>query len=278
MKNSPPAKNKSLITFFLLTFIFAMPSYILVGLASKNIILSPEMAFVFVPLATLAPIAAALILTFKENGWVGAKKLLGRSFDYKRITKKIWYLPTLFLLPSLFILAWGVTVLMGQPLTDVLFPVVALPIVFVLFFIMALGEEVGWMGYAFEPMQEQWNAFKAALLLGLIWALSHIPLLIFNIADPVLIVAQVLSLVAIRFLIVWLFNNTGKSVFVAILFHTIYNVTISYLPVNQIISSLFLLVTAIIVIFLWGPETMANFRWKKDVNTVNNFSKKGEKR
>lgn len=263
MNNISTAKNKSLITFFLLTFIFAMPSYILVALASKNIILSPEMAFVFVPLATLAPIAAALILTFKENGWVGAKKLLGRSFDYKRITKKIWYLPTLFLLPSLFILAWGVTVLMGQPLTDVLFPVVALPIVFVLFFIMALGEEVGWMGYAFEPMQEQWNAFKAALLLGLIWALSHIPLLIFNIADPVLIVAQVLSLVAIRFLIVWLFNNTGKSVFVAILFHTIYNVTISMLPVNHVISSLFLLVTAIIVIFLWGPETMAKFRWKR---------------
>ena len=262
MKNSPPAKNKSLITFFLLTFIFAMPSYILVGLASKNIILSPEMAFVFVPLATLAPIAAAFTLTFKENGWVGAKKLLGRSFDYKRITKKIWYLPTLFLLPSLFILAWGVTVLMGQTLTDVL-PVVALPIVIVLFFIMSLGEEVGWMGYAFEPMQEQWNAFKAALLLGLIWALSHIPLLIFTIADPVLIVAQALSLVAIRFLIVWLFNNTGKSVFVTILFHTVYNVTIVMLPVNLIISSLFLLVTAIIVIFLWGPETLAKFRWKK---------------
>jgi membrane protease YdiL (CAAX protease family) len=266
MKNRAPTKNKPLIIFFLLTFIFAMPSYILVGLASKDIILSPEMAFVFVPLATLAPIGAALVLTFKENGWAGAKKLLGRSFDYKRTIKKIWYLPTLFLLPFLFILAWGVTVLIGQPLTAILFPVVALPVVFVLFFIMALGEEVGWMGYAFEPMQDQSNAAKAALLLGLIWALSHVPLLIFNIADPVLIVAQLLSLVAIRFLIVWLFNNTGKSVFVAILFHTIYNVTISMLPANQIISSLFLMATAIIVTFLWGPETMANFRWKKADN------------
>ncbi len=119
------------------------------------------------------------------------------------------------------------------------------------------------MGYAFEPMQEKWNAFKAALVLGLIWALWHIPIFIFLIVDPVLIGAQALILVAIRFLLVWLFNNTGKSVFAVILCHAIYNVVISLLPVNLIITSLFLLITAVIVTFLWGPETMAKFRWKK---------------
>jgi hypothetical protein len=263
MKNTTPSKNKSLLIFFLLTFIFALPSYILVGLASENVIFSPEMAFAFVPLLALAPIGAALLLTFKENGWDGAKELLGRSFDHKRVAYKIWYVPTLFLLPLLFILALGVAVLVGQPLMAALFPVVALPVVFLLFFIGSLGEEVGWMGYAFEPMQDKWNAFKAALVLGLIWALWHIPLYIFLIADPVLIAAQVLSVIAMRFLLVWLFNNTGKSVFVTILFHTVYNVTISVLPVNLVISSLFLLVTALIVTFLWGPETMAKFRWKK---------------
>jgi membrane protease YdiL (CAAX protease family) len=263
MKNTTPSKNKSLLIFFLLTFIFALPSYILVGLASENVIFSSEMAFAFVPLVALAPIGAALILTFKENGWDGAKELLGRSFDHKRVAYKIWYVPTLFLLPLLFILALGVAVLVGQPLMAALFPVVALPVVFLLFFIGSLGEEVGWMGYAFEPMQDKWNAFKAALVLGLIWALWHIPLYIFLIADPVLIAAQVLSVIAMRFLLVWLFNNTGKSVFVTILFHTVYNVTISVLPVNLVISSLFLLVTALIVTFLWGPETMAKFRWKK---------------
>ncbi len=263
MKNTTPSKNKSLIIFFLLTFIFTLPAYILVGLSARNIILSPEMAFFFVPLAALAPIGAAMLLTFKKNGWAGAKELLKRSFDYKRVAKKIWYVPTFFLLPFLFILAWGVTVLMGQPLIAAPFPVVALPIVFLLFFGGALGEEVGWMGYAFEPMQDQLNASKAALLLGVIWALWHVPLYYFLIADPLLIGAQILSVVAMRFLIVWLFNNSGKSVFITILFHTVYNVTIGVLPVNLIISSLFLLATAIIVTLLWGPETMAKFRWKK---------------
>lgn len=196
---------------------------------------------------------------------MGVKKLLSRSFDHKRIAKKIWHLLTLFLIPFLVISPLRVSDLMGLPPLDAPFPIVALPVVFLLFFISALLEEIGWMGYAFEPMQNQWNAFKATLVLGLIWKLWHIPIYIFLIADPVLISAQVLSLVAIRFLLVWLFNNTGKSVFVVILGHAIYNVVISLLPVNLIITSLFLLVTAIIVTFLWGPETMAKFRWKKGV-------------
>ena len=260
---APSKTTKNITAFFVLTFLISLPAYILITLASKNIILSPEMAFAFIPLATLAPISAALILTFKANGWDGVKKLLGRSFDHKRIAKKIWYVPTLFLIPFLVILALGVSGLMGLPLLDAPFPIVALPVVFLLFFISALLEQTGWMGYAFEPMQDHWNAFKAALVLGLIWALWHIPIYIFLIVDPVLIGAQALSVVAIRFLLVWLFNNTGKSVFAVILCHAMYNVVISMLPVNLIITSLFLLITAIIVTFLWGTETMAKFRWKK---------------
>jgi membrane protease YdiL (CAAX protease family) len=263
MKNTTSSKNKSLTIFFLLTFIFSLPTYILVGLASNNIILSSEMAFVFVPMGTLAPIGAALLLTFKNNGWAGAKEVLMRSFDYKRVAKKAWYVPTLFLLPVLFFLAWRVTVLLGLPLIDAPFPVVALPVVFLLFFGGALGEEGGWMGYAFEPMQDRWNAAKAALVLGLIWALWHIPMYYFLIADPVLIAAQLLLVVSMRFLLVWLFDNTGKSVFIAILFHTTLNVSFGVLPTNLVVLSLVILITAAIVTFSWGPETMAKFRWKK---------------
>jgi hypothetical protein len=133
---------------------------------------------------------------------------------------------------------------------------------------MALGEEVGWMGYAFEPMQDQWSAFKATLALGLIWAIWHVPFYIFIMTDPVFIVAQVLCLFGLRFLLVWVFNNTGKSVFAAILFHAVYNVTNGVLPNYQVSTPLgvvitcsFVLITAIIVMILWGPETMARFRY-----------------
>ncbi len=268
--NNSTSKSKFPLAFFVLVFLFAIPSYILVALASNNIVSTPEMAFFFLPIGVFAPITAALVLTFKENGWEGAKKLLGRAFDLRRIVRKIWYAPTLFLLPFVFILSLGLMVLIGKPIPAAQFPVVALPVLLIAFFIMALGEEVGWMGYAFEPMQGQGNAFKATLVLGLIWALWHVPLYIFLFTDPVFIVAQCLLLVGLRFLHVWIFNNTGKSVFATILFHAVYNVTVGVLPNYQVspslgvvITSSFVLIAAIVVTILWGPKTLAQFRLGK---------------
>ncbi len=268
--NNSTLINKFPLAFFVLIFLFSIPLYILVALASQNIVFTPEMAFLFLVLAAPAPIAAALILTFKENGWDGAKKLLGRAFDLKRIVKKIWYVPTLFLLPFVFILALGLMVLIGKPIPAAQFPVVALPVLFLVFFIMALGEEVGWMGYAFEPMQEQRNAFKATLVLGLIWAIWHVPIFILLGSDLLSIVALALCLLGLRFLLVWIFNNTGKSVFAAILFHAVYNATNGVLPNYQVspplgivITCSFVLIAAIVVTILWGPKTLAQFRLGK---------------
>jgi hypothetical protein len=64
-------------------------------------------------------------------------------------------------------------------------------------------------------------------------------------------------------ILVWLFDNTGKSVFIAILFHTTLNVSFGVLPTNLVVSSLLILITAATVSFSWGPETMAKFRWNK---------------
>ncbi|MFC1988326.1 CPBP family intramembrane glutamic endopeptidase [Chloroflexota bacterium] len=255
------------MAFFVLTFLFTIPSYILVALASNNIVFVPEMAFSFIPIAALAPISAALILSFKENGWDGAKKLLGRAFDFKRIVRRIWYVPTLFLVPFVFILTLGLMVLIGESIPAAQFPVVALMFLFPAFFIMALGEELGWMGYAFERMQDQRSAFKATLVLGLIWAIWHVPFYILLRLDPVFIVAQVLMLLGLRFLHVWIFNNTGKSVFATILFHAVYNVTNGVLPNYQISTPLgvvvtcsFVLIAVTVVTILWGSKTLAQFR------------------
>jgi membrane protease YdiL (CAAX protease family) len=263
MKNRTASTERQGFLFFALTFIISIPIYVLYGMASNGIILPQEMAFLFVSLGTFSPITSALILTVRQNGWHGAKKLLWRAFDQKRVANKSWYLPTLFLPPVLVWIALGIAVLAGLSTTADQFPIMALPIVFAIYFIMGIGEEVGWMGYAFEPMQEQWGAAKAALLLGIVWALWHVPIWFFLIGDPALIVAQALSLVAIRLLLVWLFDNTGNSVFIAILFHAIYNVAISLIPVNLIVLCLVLFVAAIIVIFLWGPTTLADFRWRR---------------
>ena len=262
-------KNKSLTIFFLLAFIFALPSYIMVALVSNGVLFTPDAVYPFISLVALAPIGAATVLSFKENRWRGVKTLWGRTFDFKRVARKKWFLPTFFLLPLLVFVAYPINLLLGQPLTEPLYPIAGIPVLFLVFFIGGLGEEVGWMGYAIEPMQSRWTALKAAILLGVIWAVWHIPIYIYLIVNPVEIVAQMVAIIAMRVIIVWLFNNSGKSVFVTIVFHAVYNVTMGAFPVNLVTTSFVLLISAVGITYLWGAETLTKFNRNNNANEYN---------
>lgn len=253
--------------FFVLTFLLSAPFYILHALAYQNVVFGPELGPLYISLFTLTPVLSASILKFRRSGWNGVKKLLGRIFDFRRITRRRWYVPILLLWPSILLLSLGVMVLLGEPIPAALAPAVALPATLVFFFILAAGEEVGWMGYAFEPMQARGGALRASLALGLVWALWHVPFFVFVMPDPVRHVAQLLMLVGTRVLVAWIFNNTGGSVFAVILFHAADNTAMVTLPEVQAISPWgavvtcgFVLAAAIAVTVFWGPETLSRFR------------------
>jgi len=256
------------ILFFIITFILTIPGYILCGLASKNILFPKEMAIPFLALSAIAPIGAAVILTCRKKKKGRIKKILKRSFDYKRIEKKIWYLPILLLVPFLFAIALGIMKFIGYSIPDPMFPIKAIPILFISFFIMALGEEIGWMGYAFKPMQNRLSTLGATLLLGLIWAIWHIPFYIFLMDDPIFIITQCISLFTLRFIFVWIFNHTGESVFAMIVFHSVYNVTNGAFPNYQvkspagvIITTIIVFLTALLIYLFWHPrKTNKNYR------------------
>lgn len=243
---------KTIKSFFVLTFVFTIPAYILIALTGSNIILTPDMVFAFIPLSVIAPIGAALVLTYRKYGGDGVKKLLKRTYDYKRVKNKLWVIPTLFLMPLLFLLVWGVSNALELELFAAPFPFVVAPFHLIMYFISALTEEIGWMGFAFEPMRERWGITKASLMLGLIWGLWHLPMYIFAMPDSLILMAQIISIVAIRFLIVWLFSNTGNSLFIAILFHAAYNVCMSVFPVSFIGNAIIFIIPAIVIIYKWG--------------------------
>jgi len=62
--------------------------------------------------------------------------------------------------------------------------------------------------------------------------------------------------------------NTGKSVFAAITFHAMSNVGV-YLYPNQgsyydpFITGVLIIAAAAVVVFLWGPRTLARFRFAR---------------
>lgn len=171
-------------------------------------------------------------------------------------------------MPIIMILAYVLMHLMGVSIPDQQFPVLLVPVFFLMFFIAALGEEVGWQGYAIDPLQDRWNALGASIILGIVWAIWHIVPFIQAHHTPIWIASQCMGMVVTQILIVWLYNNTGKSVFSAILFHAMINVSTFLFPnygssYNPFITGIIMAVTAAIVIFLWVPLTLAGYRYAR---------------
>lgn len=133
------------------------------------------------------------------------------------------------------------------------------------FFVGALGEELGWSGYAIDPMQARWGALRASIVLGLIWAVYHY----LGLAQANRSIAWVawwsVGTVASRVIITWLYNNSGKSVLAAALFHMTINVTWQLFPVNgsyydPSVTGLILAAVAAIVVVGWGARALTGYR------------------
>ena len=254
-------ERRSPLKFFLLVFALSTPLWLISAVIPLQLLpglpVSSLMAF--------CPLIAASVLVYREDNTTGVTELLKRSFDYRRIRPKVWYVPTVLLMPGIAVLAYGLMRLLQLPLPTPQFSVLSAVVMFFAFCIAALGEEVGWTGYAIDPMQDRWNALQASLLLGLVWATWHIVPFVQADRSPIWIVWQCLTLVASRVLFVWLYNNTNKSVFAAALCHAMQNVSWQLFP-NQgshydpRITGLITAFAAVIVTVVWGPRTLARNR------------------
>ena len=250
------------LTFFLLIFVLSIPFLLIGGRPLPLPINLPVSAFMFV-----CPLIAASVLVYKERKLEGIKQLLKKTLDYRKIKPKIWYLPTLFLMPIIMLLSYWVMRLIGRPLPEPQISILAIPLFFVMFFITALFEEAGWMGYAADSIQHRWGALGAGIIMGSVWGLWHVVGWYFQTHHTLTwTTGQFLSTVALRVIIFWLYNNTGRSVFAAVLFHDMMNVSEFSFPnygshYDPVITGAIAAIVAAIITFLWGPETLARWRY-----------------
>jgi uncharacterized protein len=219
--------NSDLIwQYFLLVLVISIPFWLLGGKKLALPIDLPASSLMFV-----SPLIAASILTYRRYGGKGLVELYKKAIDYRRINNKLWYLAILALLPVLFVLSYAYMRLTGLPLpADPHIPLLVGAVLFLVFFITATSEELGWMGFAIDPLQDRWGFFRASLLLGIVWSFWHIIPDLQNQKPVDWIVGQRLYSVALRILIVWTYNKTGKSVLAAILLHTMDNVSAFLFP------------------------------------------------
>jgi membrane protease YdiL (CAAX protease family) len=254
------SRSRSPLRFFCFVFALSLPFWLAGTLTSLQLLPALPVS----ALAFLCPVTAAAILVSRENTSGGVKELLKRAFDFRRIKAKIWYVPIILLMPCIMVLSYSVIRLMGVPIPAPPFSPRTILALFMVFFIGAVGEELGWSGYAINPLQQRFGALWGALLLGVVWAVWHyVPLLEAH-RSLAFIAWWSLGTVATRVIIVWLSNNTGKSVFVAALFHTMVNLTWQVFPINGSyyhpqVTSLITAIVAVVVVFVWGPRTLARY-------------------
>lgn len=75
---------------------------------------------------------------------------------------------------------------------------------------------------------------------------------------------QCATTVLLRVLMVWIYNNTGKSVFGTVDFHAMTSmgsVHDSGFPYDPIRASVILEAVTTIGVFPWGPRTLVRFRY-----------------
>jgi uncharacterized protein len=237
--------------FFLLVYVLAVPFWLL-GYETRSVLLP---GLPIAALMAVCPVLAAILLLYGKSGTPGVVGLLRRSFDYNQIPNKIWLLPAALLPPVIAMLSYVWMSWSGIPVPSPHFTLLKTILLFAIFFVAALGEELGWSGYATEPLQQRHGALAAGLIIGAVWAVIHyIPLMEAH-RSLGWIAGWSIGTISTRIIMVWLFNNAGRSVLVVTLLHAMGNVAWQLFPINgsyfdpRINGLIMLFVAAIIVIF-----------------------------
>jgi len=243
------------IKFFLLVFALSIPFWIL-GTTAREFTKSLPVKLPISALMAVCPALAALLLVAKESKLRGVQALLKRVFDGKKVRDKRWFLLIIFLMPVVMLLAYGLMQLAGPPLPEAHTSLLAALLFCFVFFVGAIGEEIGWTGYVLAPLQHRWGALGASIILGVVWAIWHIIPYAQALHPPSWIVWQCISTVLLRIIMVWLYNHGGQSLLAMVLFHAMINVSTFLFPTygshyNPLVGAGILMAAVVVIAFFW---------------------------
>jgi uncharacterized protein len=200
--------------FFVLTFVFTYGLQLPGALARLG--LGAGYDALYLPLALLGvfgPLVAATYLTWRERGRTGVRALYAWLLQLRGVH---WGLLGL-LVPGL--LLSGVLWLLraaGREGDWYFLPGVPQLVAAV---VIAVAEETGWRGYALPRLIARYGAFYGSALLGVLWALWHVPMFVAQAVPLSLAPVMLLYFVGGSLFFTFLFRKSQGSLLVAVLAH-----------------------------------------------------------
>lgn len=267
--NSKPSlpKKSSVWAYFVMAF--GITWIIEIGLAFYGISMQTASGSVMLSLSVLGPATAAIVLTYLTGDRDEIHDYWQRIADKKRIGPR-WYLVVLFLPAVLFSLSALLDILMGGKGLNFGAQIAQFSVnPFYLIIIAVIAptfEEFGWRGYALDKLQMRWNALFSSLILGVLWALWHLP--IFFIpgtyqhslgVGSMAFWTYMISVIPLTILFTWVFNNTYRSTLSAILFHIAIDISGEVFSVTgraYVYFILLMIVLSLVIVLKWGASTM----------------------
>lgn len=125
-------------------------------------------------------------------------------------------------------------------------------------------EELGWRGYALDRLQLNRSALRASLILGVVWALWHLPLFFIGGTHQHDVVGFATTsfwlfmtgTVALSVAITWVYNNTERSILGIIVLHGWVNFTAETIVAPDPLYYGLWFVLAGLIVAVWGAKTM----------------------
>jgi CAAX protease family protein len=204
-------KRHPLVAFFVLAYALTWPLIPLVSV-------SPLWGFP----ALFGPALAALIVAAITDGRAGLRDLLSRLIRW-RVGGR-WYAVALGLPMALALTAAGLHLLLGAQTSVDFGGIFVLNLVV---FVLIVGEELGWRGYALPRLLTERSALGASLILGALWGGWHLPTFFVPGAPQhgLPFSAFILLTMAYSVVIGWVHVHAGGSVLIASLLHGTINLS-----------------------------------------------------
>ena len=253
-----------LVVFFVLAYLISWPLFILAGVTKLSWITVPGL---------FGPAVAAVAVTGAAGGRPALRTVLGRFLIWR--VSPLWCaFALLFPVASYGVASALAPATSGAPTFSPSRQWYVIPLVYVGLYLVVIGEEVGWRGFALPLLQQRWSAAMSSLVLAVPWTIWHFAILSNPVAPNLGSIAGLAFIpfvFAVSIIFAAIFNNTAGSLLAVLAFHASGDVAGFFLRLTPRAYDINVVITAIVAVLfvvLLGPQNLSRTAERVAVTAV----------